>query len=282
MQLQQHPLSAAFPAMDAEDFQALKDSIEQIGVQNPITLFEGMVIDGWHRYKAANELHLECPSVELETHGWLDPREFVIAQNKARRHITKAQLAIATAAVYDWMERGKPDSVQMGTECPLRKTTAEMAKAAGVSERTIKQAKSVQTNAAPEVVEAVKRGDIGLSKAEKIAKLPKEEQAEAITKPLPKPEIEDEVVEETEDYTELDALRDQVLDLQAEVARLKMLVPSEAEEGKAMQEQLLKDLRDAHALIDSLTVSRDRFQAQLAEAVKQCEYLQRKIKKAGI
>ena len=39
----QHPLSAAFPAMSAEDFQALTDSIDNIGVQNPITLFEGMV-----------------------------------------------------------------------------------------------------------------------------------------------------------------------------------------------------------------------------------------------
>ena len=31
----QHPLSAAFPAMSAEDFQALTDSIDNIGVQNP-------------------------------------------------------------------------------------------------------------------------------------------------------------------------------------------------------------------------------------------------------
>ena len=42
----QHPLSAAFPAMSADDYRALKDSVENIGVQNPITLFEGMVIDG--------------------------------------------------------------------------------------------------------------------------------------------------------------------------------------------------------------------------------------------
>lgn len=49
----QHPLSAAFPAMQSDEFQALVDSIESIGVQNPITLLDGMVIDGWHRYKAA-------------------------------------------------------------------------------------------------------------------------------------------------------------------------------------------------------------------------------------
>ena len=61
----QHPLSAAFPAMTPEEFQELKDSIENIGVQNPITLLDGMVIDGWHRYSACLELVMECPVVEL-------------------------------------------------------------------------------------------------------------------------------------------------------------------------------------------------------------------------
>lgn len=179
MSYAQHPLSAAFPAMAAEDFQALKDSIAEIGVQNPITLFEGMVIDGWHRYTAANEQGMHCPTVEL---GAVDPRDFVLAQNKARRHVTQAQLALATTAVYAWAPEGKP---KLDTEYPV-KTTAELAAIAGVSTPTIKQAKTVHTKAAPEVVEAVKKGEIGLPKAAKIAKLPKEKQAAAISKPAPK------------------------------------------------------------------------------------------------
>ena len=181
--MQQHPLSAAFPAMAADDFQGLKDSIMEIGVQNPVTLFEGMVIDGWHRYTAANELGMDCPVVEL---GDVDPRDFVLAQNKARRHVTQAQLAMATTAVYAWKPVGSNQHAnRVGTECPP-KSNAELADAAGVSEKTIKQAKAVQTKAAPEVVEAVKRGEIGLPKAAAIAKLPKEEQAAAIHKPAPK------------------------------------------------------------------------------------------------
>lgn len=181
--LKQHPLSSAFPAMGADDFLALKDSIENIGVQNPITLFEGMVIDGWHRYSAATELDMECPTVEL---GDVDPRDFVLAQNKARRHVTQAQLAMATTAVYDWKPAGNPVLTQTGTQCHVAKSNAELADISGVGERTIRQAKAVQTNAAPEVVEAVKRGEIGLPKAAAIAKLPKAEQAAAIHKPTPK------------------------------------------------------------------------------------------------
>lgn len=181
---QQHPLSAAFPAMSEQDFQSLKDSITEIGVQNPITLFEGMVIDGWHRYTAANELGMDCPVVEL---GDVDPRDFVLAQNKARRHVTQAQLAMATTAVYAWKPVGSNQHAnRVGTECPP-KSNAELADAAGVSEKTIKQAKAVQTKAAPEVLEAVKRGEIGLPKAAAIAKMPKEQQAEAIKKPIEKP-----------------------------------------------------------------------------------------------
>lgn len=188
--MQQHPLSAAFPAMAADDFQGLKDSIMEIGVQNPITLFEGMVLDGWHRYTAANELGMDCQVVVL---GDVDPRDFVLAQNKARRHVTQAQLAMATTAVYAWKPVGSNQHAnRVGTECPP-KSNAELADAAGVSEKTIKQAKAVQTKAAPEVVEAVKRGEIGLPKAAAIAKMPKEEQAAAIHKPAPKTAPADEV-----------------------------------------------------------------------------------------
>ena len=167
--------------MSADEYQSLKDSINEIGVQNPITLFEGMVIDGWHRYSAANELGMECPTVEL---GDVDPRDFVLAQNKARRHVTQAQLAMATTAVYEWRPNGGNHSA-LSAECV--KSTKELAEAAGVGVRSIEQAKAVQTKAAPEVVEAVKRGEIGLPKAAAIAKMPKEQQAEAIKKPIERP-----------------------------------------------------------------------------------------------
>ena len=42
----QHTLSAAFPRPSAEEFQALRDSIIAIGVQIPITMYDGQVIDG--------------------------------------------------------------------------------------------------------------------------------------------------------------------------------------------------------------------------------------------
>jgi ParB-like chromosome segregation protein Spo0J len=172
MTYQQHPLSAAFPAMSADDFAALRESIENIGVQNPITLYEGMVIDGWHRYSAATDLGMDCPVVEL---GDVDPRHFVLAQNKARRHITAAQLAMAVTEVYEWVSVGNPQFSQSRTGCMIGKTNAELAEAAGVSVRTVQQAKAVIEKASPEVAESVKRGEMGLKKA--ISTIPGQEAA---------------------------------------------------------------------------------------------------------
>ena len=157
--MSQHFLSAAYPAMAADEFQSLKDSIELIGVQTPVTMFEGQVLDGWHRWTAALELGVKCPTVEL---GDVDPRDFVRAVNgKSRRHLTQSQLAAAEVALWEWAPAGKPN---LAAAARLA-TNAEMAAAAGVSERTISDAKVVAEKATPEVQAAVKAGTMSVEKA---------------------------------------------------------------------------------------------------------------------
>lgn len=285
MQLKQHALSAAFPAMSADDFQALKDSIEHIGVQNPITVFDGEVIDGWHRYRAANDLGMDCPQVVL---GDVDPREFVVAQNKARRHVTQAQLAMATTAVYAWKPAHRE---KVGTECPLTKSTAELAAISGVGERTIKQAKAVQTKAAPEVVEAVKSGEIGLPKAVAIASLPKEEQAAAIAQPAPKKEAPAKQTPAPapapQDNHELREAISTINELAAENEHLRDRVAVAAAEGTDEERgqaaetiaELRAQIKTLEAELDATRASRDGFQRQNAELMKQVRMQQKQIKK---
>lgn len=252
--LQQHPLSAAFPPLSDEEFQTLKDSIENLGVQNAITIYEGQVLDGWNRYCAAQELGFECPTREIDGH--IDPREFVLAQNKARRHVTQAQLALATTAVFEWRPVGSNQHGGSALSAEAPKSTKELAEAAGVGVRTIEQAKAVQSSAVPEVVEAVRSGAMGLTKAAAIAKLPQEEQAQAIekpmrqTKPAPAPAPAMPPLENEPE--------------QSPKAREATKPPKAAEPDKPTDEQLLRD--EVASLRDELAVAREEAKS-LAEIV---------------
>lgn len=269
MAYQQHPLSAAFPAMAAEDFQGLKDSIENIGVQNPITIFEGMVVDGWNRYKAANELGMDCPSKELD--AWIDPVAFVRAQNKDRRHLPLSAWALIEVSLREWKPSHRPDKGELSS--PLLASNQEMADAVGVTKRTIQQAKAVQSNATPEVIAAVKSGEIGLPKAAAIAKLPKEEQAAAIHKPAPKPApaVVEPEIEAPPEYTELDAAHDQISELQAElvVARMGDITEEEKQQAAGLIAELHAEIKTLNATLAAVTLSRDTLMEERAQMLRQ-------------
>lgn len=182
--LEQHPLSKLFPAMSDEEFLSLKDSIRSIGVQIPIILYEEMVADGWHRYVAASELGIPCPTVQL---GDVDPREFVRAQNKTRRHLSASQRASIEVALCKWRPVGRPTNPAAAAGFPdALETTAEIAERAGVSMRTIEHAKAVEANCSDEVRAAVTSGDVSVERAAAVIKLPKDEQAAALRKPREK------------------------------------------------------------------------------------------------
>lgn len=140
-----------------------------------------------------------------------------------------------------------------------RKTSAE--KAAGCS---------------PATPPAVEDDD---AEAAAIAKLPKEEQAAAIHKPIPKKEGPEPQQQEEDEYTELDALADQVHHLQAEVARLKLLVPAEADEGNEMLKEMQHELAALRQANKAITIARDRFQTENAELKRQCVWLKKQLDK---
>ena len=254
--------------MSTEDFQGLKDSIENIGVQNPITIFEGMVVDGWNRYKAANELGMDCPSKELD--AWIDPVAFVRAQNKDRRHLPLSAWALIEVSLREWKPSHRPDKGEQSS--PLRASNQEMADAVGVTKRTIQQAKAVQSNATPEVIAAVKSGEIGLPKAAAIAKLPKEEQAAAIHKPTPKAAPVEEIPED--DGPSAEELAAMHAAEEADRALVQKLLDSDAPLAALAEEN--KQLK---AEIFQLKLARDGYMNRCNEAIALVKARDRQIAK---
>ena len=101
LDLTQHPLGAAVPAMTDEEYDDLVQSMETRGFLpgNHIVMHEGMVLDGWHRYKASIQADVVA---EFADYQGEDPAGFVLALNVERRHLSDDQrAAIAGALVRD-------------------------------------------------------------------------------------------------------------------------------------------------------------------------------------
>jgi len=170
----QHPLSAAFPRMSEADHAKLTEDIRQHGQRDPIIMYEGQVLDGWHRYQSCLELGI-TPRFQVlppET----EPAAYVISCNLHRRHLTPSQRAEAVAANTGWLAAHRPNNSAPGAGL----TTKAMAEIAAVGTRTIEYAKAAHTAG---LGDAVRDGKITAKEGAAIAKLPVGDQAAAVANP---------------------------------------------------------------------------------------------------
>ena len=279
MAYKQHPLSAAYPAMQANEYRSLLDSITEIGVQSPITLYEGQIIDGWHRYRAATDLGMECPTVEL---GDVDPRDFAKSQG-ARRNITASQNALAITAIYAWRPIGKPVSSNSAVTAELPKTTKQLAAIAGVGTRTIEQAKAVHAGGVQAVQDAVKTGAVSVETAAAVAKLPAKEQKKiaaqgpeamrAAAKPAPVAEPDSEAPPDDDGPSEEELAINAAAEA-ADRALMATLLDSDAPLAALAEEN--KQLK---AEIAQLKLARDGYMNRCNEAIALVKARDRQIAK---
>lgn len=203
--MRQHPLSAAFPSMPESEFRELILDIEQHGLRHPIILFDGMILDGWHRYQACQEAGVKPKFEDL---GPIDPVAYVISSNMHRRHLTGSQRAAAVVACAEWAPEGRPaKNPEPGSGLM---TESDMAKAADVSDRTIRNAKRAHEAG---LGEAVKEGKVTAKEAAQVAKLPEDQRQAALEAPkAPKAK--------PEPHEDVEALKARIAELEAKNAEL--------------------------------------------------------------
>lgn len=91
-----HPFCYLLPWMTDEEFKALKEDIKKHGLIEPITLYEGQILDGKCRYKACKELKITPKFVEF--HGDdLEALIYVIRKNILRQQLNKDQISCIIA-----------------------------------------------------------------------------------------------------------------------------------------------------------------------------------------
>ena len=137
---EQHLLSAAWPAMPDAEFAAFMNDIREFGQREPGIIFEGMVLDGWHRYLACEVVGEEFVAVEYQGK---DPVGLVTSRNAHRRHLSASQRASAIVACTIWQPLGvnQHEGRNRVPTLGAPMTESAMAKTVGVTDRTIRQAK---------------------------------------------------------------------------------------------------------------------------------------------
>lgn len=150
-----HPLAMMIPGMTDADFRRLEEDADARGIQEPLILFEGKVLDGRHRLLIAGSTGLPVQLTEFDGDE-ARARAFVWSVNVARRHLTVPQLALA-AQRFGFIDAAK-------AEAPAAKrkwqNVASEKLGRSVTPRTLERFDAVRLEAAPETVAKIETGEI--------------------------------------------------------------------------------------------------------------------------
>ncbi len=150
------------PGLRPEEYEKLKESIAERGVLVPVEkdADTGEILDGFHRMRACEELGIEPPIVERHFKDDAERKIHALTLNLARRQLGQASWgkAFETLLEVRGVKTTRGPKEREGNSA----TVAEIAKEAGVSERTarnrMKLARDLEDH--PEIAEQVDRGEI--------------------------------------------------------------------------------------------------------------------------
>lgn len=190
-----HEVCKMFPEMSRADLGELMSDIARHGVIEPIWTYQGQIIDGRHRYRAACAL-----GKNFETREWNGEcgsiLAFVTAQNLTRRHLNAVQRAALAAELKPRIqeeirerhqeacrkadaarradrraERASERVTKLGngqSASPRRNAQAEAAALCGVSKGYLSDAEHIK-EASPETFEEMKAGRLSMADAKRKA-----------------------------------------------------------------------------------------------------------------
>jgi hypothetical protein len=203
---EQHEIGQCWPPLSEEEFSNLKATAhDNPGEKPPVILYEGKILDGWHWYKACQELQI-APRFE-QFNGDQDPTDFVANRHKGRRHLSRhdaAEVASKLAPLHKGGQFGNlnpkkdvsktnapsdafvlPTQTEAVTKSKHAKGTLEsVTESVGTNPTSVQKYRYIQAHGIAQVIEAAKTNKITLNKAAALAHLPKDEQLRALKEQL--------------------------------------------------------------------------------------------------
>lgn len=192
-----HAAASDVPWMSDPEWREFKADVAEHGISEPITCAESgdgknyIVLDGRHRHSVAVELGIKEIPYRLVDIAVADQSEFIYRTAVFRRQLSpsrRAMLAakikprLAEAAVIR-MKAGKAsDPMAKLPQGPARDQAAEIA---GVSPRMVDDAATVLRDGSKEIIDAVERGEVTVSRAAKVVKAESKPDQLAVAKEKP-------------------------------------------------------------------------------------------------
>nr|WP_286197665.1 plasmid replication/partition related protein [Variovorax boronicumulans] len=254
-------LKAYIDPLTPDEYEALERSLLAEGCRDALVLWGDVLVDGHNRYGICRKHGLPFQTVQnTRFQSMEDVHLWMIDQHLGRRSVSDFQRGVLALRkreiVASRRERAKAapaegaEAAPQDAAAPLPKSESldsreALARAARLKSNQVVMIEKIQQSAAPEVVAAVKSGEITLSAAAAVASLPVEEQTaaaaagkdelkqaakrvrEAKRKPARAQEeagAEDAMAEAATGEDEVAALRKRVKELESENAALRKQV----------------------------------------------------------
>jgi transcriptional regulator with XRE-family HTH domain len=238
------------------EHEALERSLLTEGCREALILWRDVLIDGHNRYSICTQHNIPFRTVQNDSFESIeDVKLWMIDNQLARRSVSDFQRGlmalrkkeILAARVVPKLEGElQSEADQAVPFTPPWNTREEVARAARVSANTISQIERIQKAAAPELVDAVRAGQISVSAAANVASLPREAQVAAVAGGKKELQQAARQVREQKSATKpkkdkdisAEAPEDQIKALRAQVGELKDRVATLMTENEVLKQKL--------------------------------------------
>ncbi len=167
--MKRHDLSKLFGDMSRDELAKLSNDIGQNGLNHPITLWQGQILDGWHRYQACESAGVE-PLFTDYVGDEITALRFVMQENALRRHLSDAARIAISKRVLGWYKARAGVGGQMKVSVDTfttQITSQQLATASNTGIATVKRHNTVEQHA-PKLLPMLESGEIGLQTAERL------------------------------------------------------------------------------------------------------------------
>lgn len=159
-----HKLANRFPEMSEEEYEALKSDIETNGLLEALTLFEGKILDGRHRYRACKELGIKPTTTKFEGTE-TEAIQYIDSLNLTRRHLSSGTRACMAALGCPYAQENKDVLKEAGITVYELLSKGKGAKTYGVSKASVSNARKLLKTGKWELFKAVLEGKKDLADA---------------------------------------------------------------------------------------------------------------------